>query len=166
VLTYTWKREIHPAVRESASRDIDAAIARRTEMPSFVREAHVERGRSGEPYADWPLLLLDRALAVSPEQLQGLRWLAGKMLHFGPLPAVGLQQARAGSRPHWTWLAASEIFPDVAKDRRRDQRRAYEATLSGKPMMQTFRLTMMLIEMEHLFFGMVRRSIELPKSSA
>jgi hypothetical protein len=86
VLTYTWKREIHPAARESASRDIDAAIARRTEVPPFVREALAERGCSGEPYADWPLLLLDRALAVSPEQLHGLRWLAGKMLRFGPFP--------------------------------------------------------------------------------
>lgn len=155
VLSFTWKKEIHPDIREAASRRIDQAISRRSELPRFVHEALVERERSHEPYAEWPLLLLDRGLALFPGDLQGLRWLAGKMLHFGPVPAVELRQFRAGAQPRWTWRRAAEIFPDASRDQRQGQRHFYEIHLADKPMLSKFELTMMLIEMEHLFFGLL-----------
>jgi hypothetical protein len=160
-MKFTWQEFLPTNVRESASKEIDAAIARRTELPDFARDADSERRKMGEPYPEWTLLLLDRGLALSPGDLQGLRWLAGKMLHYGPLPAVELRQMYEGAPPHWTWRSADEIYPDASRDRRRGQRRLYEAHIAGESMLSKFRLTMMLIEMEHLFFGLIRKAEEL-----
>lgn len=160
VLRFTWQKAVRMTVREAASQRIDQAISRRQELPSFVQDALVERRHGGLPYAEWTLLLLDRGLVLSPGDLQGLRWIAGKLLHFGPVPAVELVQLRAGAEPRWTWRRADLIFPDASRDRRLGQRRLYEAHIAGKTMLSKFKLTMMLIEMEHLFFRLIRESSE------
>lgn len=160
VLRFTWQQVVHPTLREAASKRIDEAISRRRELPDFVQEAFAERQLRGSPYTEWTLLLLDRGLALSPEDLRGLRWVAGKMLHFGPVPAVGLTQFRPGVQPRWTWRRAEEIFPDASEDRQRGQRRLYEANLAGRSMLSKFKLTMMLIETELLFCGLIRKTGE------
>jgi hypothetical protein len=80
------------------------------------------------------------------------------MLHYGPLPVVELRQMRPGAPPHWTWRPAQEIFPRISQERGRRQRGFYEAHLAGRTMLSTFKLTFMLIEMELLFFGLIRES--------
>lgn len=158
VLRYTWRRVVDPNLREQQSRRIDEALRARREIPDFAAEAFAGRRRSGLPYEEWTLLLIDRGLALSPADLQGLRWLAGKMLHYGPLPVVELRQMRSGAPPHWTWRPAQEIFPPISQERGRRQRGFYEAHLAGRTMLSTFKLTFMLIEMELLFFGLIRES--------
>lgn len=166
VLRFTWQQAVHPTLREAASKQIDDAISRRRELPDFVQEAFAERQRRGSPYTEWTLLLLDRGLALSPGDLQGLRWLVGKMLHFGPVPAVELTQFRPGVQPRWTWRRADEIFPDASEDRRPGQRRLYEANLAGRSMLSKFKLTMMLIETELLFCGLIRKTDEADRLHA
>jgi hypothetical protein len=161
VMKFTWQEFLPTTVRETASKEIDAAVARRSALPDFARDADSERRKTGEPYLEWTLLLLDRGLALSPGDFQGLRWLAGKMLHYGPLPAVELRQIYEGAPPRWTWRSADEIYPDVTRDRRPGQRRLYEAHIAAESMLSKFGLTMMLIEMEHLFFGLIRKTEEL-----
>jgi hypothetical protein len=158
VLRFTWQQAIHPTLKEVASKQIDDAISRRKELPDFVQEAFAERQLRGSPYTDWTLLLLDRGLALSPGDLRGLRWLAGKMLHLGPVPAVELTQLRPGVQPRWTWRRAEEIFPNADEDLRLGQRRHYEANLAGRSMLSKFKLTLMLIEAELLFCGLIRKS--------
>ena len=157
-LGFTWRRVVDPPVREEQSLRVDAALRARREIPDFAVEASAERRRSGLPYEEWTLLLIDRGLALSPADLQGLRWLAGKMLHYGPLPVVELRQMRPGSPPRCKWHPAEEIFPLVSKERNRRQRAFYEAHLAGRTMLSKFKLTFMLIEMELLFLGLIRRS--------
>jgi hypothetical protein len=165
VLKFAWQRAATEDVREAASLEVDQAMSRRKELPDFALDAYLERQRTGQPYAEWTLLLLDRGLVFSPGQLQGLRWLAGKMLHFGPVPAVELSQWRPGAQPQWKWRQADEIFPEVSQDQRRGQRGLYEKHLAGNSMLATFRLTMMLIEMEHVFFRLIRESNKDSSSS-
>jgi hypothetical protein len=158
VLSWTWRHAVDPRIREAESQRIDDALQRRRELPDFAEEAADERWRSGDPYREWTLLLMDRGLALSPGDLGGLRWLAGKMLHYGPLPVVELRQPIQGSQPRWHWRPASEIFPPMPRERGRRQKGLYEAHLAGRTMLSKFKLTMMLIEMELLFFGLIRKS--------
>lgn len=158
VLGWTWRHAVDPTLREAESQRIDEALERRRELPDFAKVAVDERRRSGDPYEDWTLLLMDRGLALSPGDLGGLRWPAGKMLHYRPLPVVELRQANQGSQPRWSWRPASEIFPPLPGERSRRQKEVYEAHLAGRTMLSKFKLTLMLIEMEILFFGLIRRS--------
>jgi hypothetical protein len=158
VLQFTWRRVVDPEHREAESRRIDHALRARRKLPDFAGEAAEKRRLNRSPYEEWTLLLIDRGLALSPGDLEGLRWLAGKMLHYGPLPVVELRQRIQGSPPHWTWRPATEIFPPVARERNARRRGLYEAHLAGRTMLSSFKLTFMLIEMEHLFFGLIRRS--------
>jgi hypothetical protein len=95
-------------------------------------------------------------LALPRVELLGLRWLAGKMLHFGPLPAVELRHWREGAEPRWKWRASDEIFDPREPEIRRSQRPAYDQALAGRDVLGTFNLTMVLIETEHLFFRLIR----------
>src|ERR1700743_2683090 len=79
---------------------------RRRELPDFAKVAVDERRRSGDPYEEWTLLLRDAGFALWSGALGVLRWLAGKMLHYGPLPVVELRQANQGSQPRWSWRPA------------------------------------------------------------
>jgi hypothetical protein len=158
VLRFTWRRVVDPELREAESQRIDAGLAARRELPDFAEEAFAGRERTGAPYVEWTLLLIDRGLAFSPADLQGLRWVAGKMLHYGPLPVLELRQRNQGGPPHWTWRQAQVIFPPASRERSARQRGFYEDHLAGRTMLSSFNLTFMLIEMELLFFGLIRKS--------
>jgi hypothetical protein len=159
LLRQTWQKELPATVRDQASCRIDEGIRRRKEVPGFAKKAFEERKKNHRPYAEWTLVLLDLGLALSPEQFRALRWLAGKMLHFGPLPAIELRQSRAGAEPQWTWRRAEDIFPEGSEETKRPgQRKVYEEHLAGRTVLGTFNLTMMLIEMEHAFFALIRNA--------
>jgi hypothetical protein len=158
VLDWAWRHAVEPGLREAESRRVDDVLQKRRTLPDFAQEAASQRQNSGSPYQEWTLLLLDRGLALSPGDLGGLRWLAGKMLHYGPLPVVELRQSNQGSPPRWTWRPANKIFPPIPDERSRRQKEFYEAHLAGRTMLFKFKLTFMLIEMEILFFGLLRKS--------
>jgi hypothetical protein len=156
LLCFTWRKFVSGNVREAASTEIDKLIARHGAAAGCMTDAREERERTGAPYADWTTLLIGSGLALSRPELQGLRWLAGKMLHFGPLPATELRQWRAGEEPRWKWRQPDAIFPSDQSEQQAGQRALYAEHLAGNDVVGTLNLTTMLIEMEHRFFKMLR----------
>jgi hypothetical protein len=69
-----------------------------------------------------------------------MRWLAGKLLHFDPLPAVELKQWREGEAPWWKWRPSKETFPAKRAERKSHDRSAYDRYLAGRDLISTFNL--------------------------
>lgn len=161
LMTHIWQHVLTAAVRERASQATDESLGRRKEAPPReLIEEITARERDGNPYEDWTFALLAKGAYLSRNELQGLRWLAGKLLHFGPLPAAELRHWRAGAGPRWKWRAADELFPSTLGEQRPSQRAAYEKHLRGRDIVGTVSLITTLIEAEYLFYRLLRDSDE------
>jgi hypothetical protein len=88
-------------------------------------------------------------------ELQGWRWLAGKLLHHGPLSAVERQQWRAGEDPRWKWRTADDIFPPSRPEERHAQRAEYTRTLAGKDVVGSLNFFTPLRAVESLFLPLL-----------
>jgi hypothetical protein len=137
-----------------------------TEALAWVRALddamkHVWHGLSDELRADITTrideALLLRSAGMSREDLRGMCWLAGKLLHFGPLPAVELKQWREGQPPRWKWRPSREIFPVTRGERRSHDRLAYDRYLAGRDLIGTFNLFHALLAAEFLAWGLTGR---------
>lgn len=139
--------------------DITARIDKALESPGwdakFVAWAKTQRGETG--YSDWTLGLLVRNAGLPREDLQGMRWLAGKLLHFGPLPAVELRHWREGEPPRWKWRPSKDIFPPSRAERGSDGRLAYDRYLAGRDLIGTFNLFQALLSAEFLAWDLAGR---------
>ena len=147
--------------RELASQHADTRIARLLEAEDrdfHFADAYRERQGNGEPYKDWSVAFFKGN--VIREELQATRWLAGKLLHFGPRPAVELRQWRAGVEPRWKWRSADAIMPDVPRqdDERRGQRDAYERYLAGRDVVGSLNYVGEMIEAEYFFYRLLLKS--------
>jgi hypothetical protein len=91
-----WQRDLPSSVREAASQRVDEYVARRPHLADAMGPVREQRRRTGEPYSDWTQLLIGKGLFVPRAKLKGLRWVAGKLLHFGPLPTIELRHWRRG----------------------------------------------------------------------
>jgi len=161
LMTHVWQDVLIPDVRERSSQATDEFLNRRKEpLPQELTTEITARERDGSPYKDWTFALLAKGAYLSRSELQGLRWLAGKLLHFGPLPAAELRHWRAGAGPRWKWRAADELFPPTLKEERPNQRTAYEQHLRGRDIVGTVSLITTLIEAEYLFYRLLRDSDE------
>lgn len=159
-LGYLWQGHVTESIREQASIAIDRRLERLTSIPADLLAAARIREADRKPYADWTFALISKGLLLERRQLRGLRWLAGKMLHFGPLPVAELRHSRAGARPDWVWRPADEIFPPTEPERQHSQRAAYEKHLRGRTITSTLSLTIILIETEFLIYRLLRDSDE------
>jgi hypothetical protein len=161
LMAHIWQHVLTAAVRERASQATDESLSQRKEPPPGELVAEITaRERNGKPYEDWTFALLAKGAYLSRDELQGLRWLAGKLLHFGPLPAAELRHWRAGAGPRWKWRAADELFPSTLKEQRPNQRAAYEKHLRGQDIVGTVSFITTLIEAEFLFYRLLRDSDE------
>ncbi len=160
LLCHLWRTHVAATVREQASTAVDRSLQRLTSAPADLLAASQTRETNGEPYADWTLVLIAKGLLLERRQLRGLRWLAGKMLHFGPLPVAELRHWRAGAEPKWVWRPAHEIVPPTEPEERSSQRAAYEKHLRGRTITSTLSPTIILIETELLFYRLLRDSDE------
>jgi hypothetical protein len=143
-------------LRADITARIDEALERPAWDPKFVAWAKTQRRETG--YTDWTLGLLLKRAGLSREDLRGMRWLAGRLLHFGPLPAVELGQWREGEAPRWKWRPSKEIFPATRGERRHHGRLAYDRYLAGRDLIGTFNLFNALQAAEFLAWDLSGRS--------
>jgi hypothetical protein len=160
LMTYIWRNAVTPAGREIASLATDDHLGRLQTPPRELIPATTKRERDGKAYADWTYALIAKGAHLSRNELQGMRWLAGKLLHFGPLPAAELRHWRAGAEPRWKWRAADRLFPPPMKEQQPEQRAAYEQHLRGRDVVGTVSMIDTLIEAEYLFYRLLRNSDE------
>jgi hypothetical protein len=157
LLTAVWRRRISVANREAVSREVDVAIARPGIQPGLIADASARRQQTSEPYDDWTIALLARSVYLPRDELRGLRWLAGVLLHRGPLSTVEMRQWRAGEAPRWKWRAADDIVPPTRRPGERggdkEDREAYKRVIAGRDVLGSLNLISVLIEMEHLFLS-------------
>lgn len=106
-MNHVW-RGLSDELRADITARIDDALEGTGWDPDFVAWAKAERHEAG--YSDWTLGLLVRSAGLPREDLRGMRWLAGKLLHFGPLPAAELKQWREGEPPRWKWRPSKRSF--------------------------------------------------------
>lgn len=160
LMNYVWEKAVTAAVRKGASQATDDYVARLTSPPPELSAAVAERARAGEPYADWTFALVAKEAYLQRGELRALRWLAGKLLHYGPLPAAELRHWRAGAEPRWKWRAAEAIFPLSDGEKRPSQRAVYEKHLRGRDIVGTVLMADALVETEYLFYRLLRDSDE------
>lgn len=154
-----WWKAVTPAVRREASDRTDEYLERLTSPPDELALALSMRQDTGKAYSDWTLALVAKGKYLSRDELQGFRWLAGKLLHLGPLPMAEMRHWRAGEEPRWKWRPADQIAPPN-KERHPDQRAAYERCVSGRDIVGTVSMIDALIEAEYLFYQLLRDSNE------
>lgn len=161
LLAYTWTRKLSRATREEACARAERSISRYAEDSHdlLITEEERDRRDKGRPYHDWTVALLAGGTPMPRRDLDALRWLAGKMLHHGPLPAVHLEQREPGYAPYWVWRAPDEICPPTEKESRPDQRAAY-MQLAGRPLGQSLHTGQMAMKAEIQFLGMLARDRE------
>jgi hypothetical protein len=150
-MNHIWRARPQPAFADITAR-IDRVLERPGWDPGFVAWAKSRRDSDG--YGDWTIGLLIRSAGLSRDELRGVRWLAGKMLHFGPLPATELRQWRAGEPPRWKWRKAADIFPPPRGERRSEDRVAYDRYLAGRDLIGTFNLFNALLAAEFLAYDL------------
>lgn len=154
-MSHVW-RDLSNEMRADITARIDEALERPGWEARFVAWAKAQRGRGA--YSDWTLGLLVQSEALSREDLRGMRWLAGKLLHFGPLPAVELKQWREGESPRWKWRPSSDVFPTTRGERRSHDRSAYDRCLAGRDLIGTLNLFDALFAAESLAWALTARS--------
>ncbi len=113
------------------------------------------RQKDGSPYEDWSAALVGYGGEIPRGDLQAFRWLAGKLLHIGPRPAVELRHWQDGAEPRWKWLQADRIVPSD-EDERPKQRKAYERFLSGRDVLGSLNLIHMWIEAEYFMIRLYK----------
>jgi hypothetical protein len=153
-MNHVW-RDLSDERRAHITARIDDALERSGWDPTFVTWARTQRDESG--YSDWTLGLLVKSAGLSREDLRGIRWLTGKLLHFGPLPAVELKQWREGEPPRWKWRPSKEIYPARRAERRSHDRLAYDRYLAGRDLIGTFNLFSALVAAEFLAWDLTGR---------
>lgn len=149
VLDHTWRR-LPREIREAELLVADDRIARGDGAGS-------DRNRPGQPYREWFMPLVGLGFVLTRNELLGFRWLAGQLLHRGPLPATELRQRHAGEAPRWEWRQADAIDPR-RRNRQDEWRAQYDRRIAGRDIVGTLNLTAMLIEMEHLFSRALRHA--------
>lgn len=155
LLAHVWS-QVSEADREAISAKVDQHLDRPQVIPGLISTEREERGRTGKPYQDWAIALLSRGVLVEREELQAFRWVAGKLLHHGPLSAIELQQWRGGEPPRWKWRTADAMFPPTLNEKQTQaQRSAYDKRLAGRDVIGTLNLITMLIEAEYLFLPLL-----------
>jgi hypothetical protein len=154
-----WQQQLTDVVRERISLEVDERLAAPGVAAQVLAEAAANR-RVGQPYTYWTHALLSKGVWLPRSELKAFRWLAGKLLHHGPLSVVELRHWRVGQKPRWVWRAADAIFPPSLKEEREEQRNAYTDFLAGRDVAGSLNLTTALIEMEFLFFRLLRESHE------
>jgi hypothetical protein len=154
-MSHLWRAKPQPYFAD-ITKKIDLVLQRSGWDPKFVSCAQSRRTATG--YDDWTIGLLIRSHGVPRDELLGIRWLAGKLLHFGPLPAAELKQWRAGEPPRWKWRKAADIFPPTRGERRSDGRSAYDQALAGRDLIGTFNLFDALHAAEFLALDLSGRS--------
>lgn len=161
IFAQTWKN-IPGRKREEASLEADRCISTVFDLSSDDRlglfDAAETRRSTGKPYEDWSHVVIPSD--VVREELQGLRWLAGKLLHLGPRPAVHLVQWRAGQKPRWQWRKSEEIVPDVLleRDERQEQREHYDRDLAGVDVVGSLEFMSTLVHAERTFLRLLGAS--------
>lgn len=153
-MQHVWKG-LSDELRSAITARIDHALERPGWDPGFVQWARSTRGPAG--YSDWTLGLLVRGAGLPREDLRGMRWLAGKLLHFGPLPAAELRQWREGEAPRWKWRASAEIFPPSSRESRSHDRAAYDLALAGRDLVGTFNHFDALLSTEFLVLDLTEQ---------
>ena len=154
-MNHVW-RQLPDASRADITARIDKALDGPGWNDDFVRWAKTERGQTG--YSDWTLGLLVRSAGLPREELRAMRWLAGKLLHFGPLPAAELKQWREGEPPRWKWRLSKEIFPAKGRgERQSHDRLAYDRYLAGRDLIGTFNFFDALVATEFLAWDLTER---------
>lgn len=154
-----WERHLTRAVRKRISEEVDRSLARPGVAKSALADAAGNRHSDGS-YQYWTDALLSRGVWLPRRDMQAFRWLAGKLLHHGPLSAVELHHWRSGEKPRWKWRPADAIFPPPLHEERPKQRQAYSERLAGRDVAGTIELARVLVETEHLFFRLLRESEE------
>ena len=89
------------------------------------------------------------------EELRGFRWLAGKLLHHGPLSAVELVQWRTGAEPRWKWRTSDDIFSPPRPEQRASQRQDYDRVVAGKDVVGGLRFNDLAYSVESLFLPLL-----------
>ena len=152
-----WEGRLTPTVRKRVSDEVNRSLARAGVAEDARADAAANRGSDGS-YRYWTDALLSKGVWLPRRDMQAFRWLAGKLLHHGPLSAVELHHWRVGEKPRWKWRPADAIFPPSLGERRPNQRQAYNKRLAGRDVAGTIELATVLIETEHLFFRLLRES--------
>jgi hypothetical protein len=152
-----WSEKLTAAQRESASQDADRFISSPEAAPGLVSSEYRARQGDKRPYRDWTIALLGAHIGgwMPREQLRGFRWLAGKMLHHGPLSAVELVQWRGGEPPRWKWRTADDIFPPTRREGRPGQRQDYDREIAGKDVVGSLRFNEVAFGVERLFLPLL-----------
>jgi hypothetical protein len=157
--TVVWQQQLTPAVRKRVSNEVDQQISRPEVIDAVRVEAAANRCSDGS-YTYWTDALLSKGVWLPRRDMQAFRWLAGKLLHHGPLSAVELHHWRVGEKPRWKWRHADSIFTPSLGEERPKQRQAYSEKLAGRDVAGTIEFARVLIEMEHLFYRLLRESEE------
>ena len=155
LLDRVWRLHVSRADREAVSVKVDQWLSGPGMQPGLLAAEQAERQANGQPYADWLIALLSRGVYVEREEMRAFRWLAGKLLHHGPLSAVELQHWRAGEPARWKWRSADKIYPPALKEQQPTQRAAYNSRLAGRDVMGTLSFTTTLITAEYLFLPLL-----------
>ena len=138
---------------------MDVAIARPGMQPGLIADARAKRQQKGAPYGDWTIALLSRGVYLPRDELRGLRWLAGVLLHRGPLSTVELKSWRHSEQPRWKWRAADEVIPPMMRQGERKSAKedleAYERLIKGRDVLGSLNLFGVLVEMEFLFISLL-----------
>ncbi len=159
LLTAVWRGRLTDADREAVSNQVDAAIARPGIQPGLIDDARGARRRTGAPYDDWTIPLLSRGVYLPRGELRGLRWLAGILLHRGPLSTVEMKHWRQGEQPRWRWRAADDVVPPGMRkgERKHDEedRKAYERLIQGRDVLGSLNLFHVVVEVKFLFTSLL-----------
>ncbi len=153
-MNHVW-RGLSDEMRADITARIDEALEGPGRDPKFIAWAKAVRHETG--YSDWTLGLLVRSAGLLREDLRGMRWLAGKLLHFGPLPAAELKQWREGAPPRWKWRSSKEFFPAKRGERKSHDRLAYDRYLAGCDLIGTFNFFDALFAAEFLAWDLTGR---------
>jgi len=154
---YVWKERLTDRKRERASKQADKFMASPGAAPGLLAAERKSRQKDGRPYADWSIALLANPMGwMRREELTGFRWLAGKMLHFGPLSVVELRQWRAGAQPRWKWRHADRILPPRVLEQRKSQRKIYNRVVAGRDVIGSFQANELAFSVERLFMPLLR----------
>jgi hypothetical protein len=154
---YVWKERLTDRKRERASKHADRFMDSPGAAPGLLAGERKTRQKAGHPYPDWSIALLANPMGwLRREELTGFRWLAGKMLHFGPLSVVELKQWRAGERPRWKWRHADRILSARVPEQRKTQRKVYNKVVAGKDVVGSFQANELAFSVERLFLPLLQ----------
>jgi len=156
LMTSIWRQRLSNEDREEISEAVDTALRRPGFVGGIISAEQSRRAETGDPYEDWTIALLSKGVFLSRGQLMAWRWLAGKLLHHGPLSAVERLPWRPGAEPRWKWRSANAIFPPTLEEERPRQRAAYDSCLAGKDVLGTANFFHPLRETEFLFSQLLR----------